>query len=53
MEPHIEISRDPRLQNAFIGAVAGHALALCLVPSSSFAETLGELLKRLNTKYQS
>tara|TARA_B100001123_G_scaffold438190_1_gene572570 strand:+ start:305 stop:682 length:378 start_codon:yes stop_codon:yes gene_type:complete len=53
MELHIEITRDPRLQNAFLGAVAGHAFALCMVPTSSFVEMLGELLDRLNTKHQS
>ena len=53
MELHIEITRDPRLTNRFLGAVAAHSLALCMVPTSSFVEMLGELLDRLNTKHQS
>ena len=52
MELHIAITRDPRLTNRFLGAVAAHALVLCMVPTSSFVEMLGELFDRLNTKHQ-
>lgn len=52
MELHIDISRDTRLQNVLLGAVAGHSFAMCMLPTSSFVESLGEVFDRLNTKYQ-
>ena len=51
MELHVSITQDPRMKE-LPGAVAAHAFALCLVPTSSFAEMLGELMDRLNTKHQ-
>ena len=51
-ELHGEITRDPRVWN-FLADVATHQLVMCLLPSSSIAESFGHQYQLLNTKYQS